>query len=486
MAQNVVNIKAHTLHFCYDEDDNCALTTLINDVRFHITIDPKELQKSREKPLYYEYLDKISALREADEREEEQAEKQQARVPRSKAKSKSKGRKGSENSDGKDSGVDIASDGADDEYIEDEDEEAGQDADQDSASAGMELRNWILGAFAEVAKTCAPPNREPEESTIDEWYHGPTYFYSMQVANGELLPELLETTPELEEKIEALVPRMKMPKYIQNYKLPWLNAKDLTVQSEVSMPPPAHPGQVVHKETGDIYFFKPVVAEQPDSVKREINILRKLEKLDLDIKFPHLLGFVSFGTSKREAMGMLLQNIRYPTPLTKLLRSSVDADARAEWSRKSEKYIKALHDNGIIWGDAKADNFMVDADSELWIIDFGGSYTEGWVDPEISETVEGDDMGLEKIQAALEDPDKNTVDPGLADEDEGAEEEKISEGSSVVRETASTLFVTEKSAGEEITRSEKRKRAEEEVEEGPVDEEDDSTRKRRKSDTPAS
>jgi serine/threonine protein kinase len=227
-------------------------------------------------------------------------------------------------------------------------------------------------------------------------------------------------------------------------------------------------------------------------VKREIQILRKIEKLDLDIKFPHLRGFVALGNSKTEVMGLLLENIDAPTPLTKLLKSSVDAEKRRVWSEKSAAYVSLLHDNGIIWGDAKADNFMVDANDELWIIDFGGSYTEGWVDPEISETLEGDDMGLEKIQAALEDPDKNTVNLGLVDEEEdeeAVEEEVVSEqSSSSVKETASTLFVTEKSAGEEVTRTEKRKRAVDEVESevgvdgnDAADDEDEHADKRRKS-----
>ena len=457
MTEQVTKTKAHTLHFSYDDEDNSALTTLINDVRFHITVKPEELQKSREKPLYYEYLDKISALREAEEREEDRAEELQAKVRNNKKDGKKR-----EGSAGKDSGVDVSGD--DDGYVEEEeDEETGEDSDQDSASAGVELRNWILSGLADITNESAPPNREPEESTLYEWYHGPTYFYDMQIANGALSPQLLETTPELESKIKNLVPRMKLPKYMQDYTLPWLNANDLTVQSEVSQPPPAHPGQVLHKETGAVYFFKPVVAEQPDSVKRELQILRKLEKLDLDIKFPHLLGFVSWENSKTEVMGMLLENIEAPTPLTKLLKASVDEEKRAEWSAKSERYVKALHDHDIIWGDAKADNFMVDAAEELWIIDFGGSYTEGWVDAEISETLEGDEMGLEKIQAALEDPDRNTVELGLVDDED--EEDGTEAGvMDSVKETASTLFVTEKGEGEEVTKSEKRKRAVDEVE----------------------
>ncbi|CAO2652235.1 Nn.00g005180.m01.CDS01 [Neocucurbitaria sp. VM-36] len=429
MARSSEAHTTHTLDFFYDDEDSCALTVLVNDVRFHIIVGAKDLQKSREKPLYYEYLDKISALREAEQREEERTEKAQAQ-----AKTSDNKHKGREGSNDKDSGVDMAAD----------DEEDGEDEDQDSGSAGVELRNWILSAFADVTAKWAPPDREPEESTLYDWYHGPTYFYGLQIQSGKLSPELLETTDELNQRIEKIVPRMKLPKYICNMDIPWLDAKDLTVQSEISIPEPAHPGRVIHNETGDTYFFKPVDASQPGPTKREIQILQRLANLDLDIKVPKILGFVSFENSKTEAMGILLSNIDFPTPLTKLLQSSVPASKRSAWRQKSQEYISLLHKHDIIWGDAKADNFMVDANDELWIIDFGGSYTEGWVDPELSETKEGDKMGLEKIQNALEDPDKNTFDP-IGSAEVGA------------RETASSLFVTERK-----DKGHKRKRNEDE------------------------
>ena len=116
--------------------------------------------------------------------------------------------------------------------------------------------------------------------------------------------------------------------------LPWINANNLTVQSEVGLLEPAHPGQVIDKD-GNMYFFKPVVADQPGPVKREISILHKLGKADLDIKVPRLLGFVAFSSSKTEIMGYLLTPIASPKPLTKLLKSSVPASKRAEWSSKS-------------------------------------------------------------------------------------------------------------------------------------------------------
>lgn len=53
--------------------------------------------------------------------------------------------------------------------------------------------------------------------------------------------------------------------------------------------------------------------------------------------------------------------------------------------------------SGIIWGDAKPDNVLIDSNQDAWVVDFGGGYTEGWVPKQLAETMEGDRHGLEKI-----------------------------------------------------------------------------------------
>lgn len=469
MAQSTQHEKVYMLDYTYNEQDRSDLTVLINDVRFHIVVDPKDLQKSSDTPLYYEYLDKISALQEAEEREELLSKKTKERVQSQTTSSKQ--------GYSSDSGVDVTADNNDKEdykkegELSESDGESGEDADQDSISAGVELRNWILSAFEGVAAECAPPNREPIESTIYEWYHGPTYFYQIIIKSGELKPELIKSSSNLDARIESLTPRLRLPKKAQRYNLPWIPANDLIVQSEVALPEPAHPGRVADKNTGDIYFFKPVVPTEPGTVEREIQILRQIEQLDLDIKVPRLCGFVSLENNKTEAMGFLLSNIEGPKPLTQLLKKSVSKEKRKSWSKKAESYVKLLHDNNIIWGDAKADNFIVDDQDELWIIDFGGSYTDGWVDPELQETEEGDNMGLEKVQKALEDPERNTFDPDdkTADAAGGTGNTRISTDGSV-RETASSLFVTEKRTDHDAKR---KRKSDEEKEDG------DTKRKRK-------
>jgi len=54
------------------------------------------------------------------------------------------------------------------------------------------------------------------------------------------------------------------------------------------------------------------------------------------------------------------------------------------------------------WGDAKPENIFING-GELVIIDFGGEYTDGWVDENKAGTVDGDNQGKAKIFSWLDD-----------------------------------------------------------------------------------
>ncbi|KAJ4987909.1 protein kinase-like domain-containing protein [Stagonosporopsis vannaccii] len=448
MAREDSKDTIHILHLSYDNDDRSALTLLANDVRFHITADPKELQKGSDKTLYYEYLDKVTGLRDAEQREHDAAHRKSSPTN----EKQKKGVKRQSKSEDNDSAVDVTADN---------DDENSEDVDQDSASAQVELRRWMLNGMLDTIATHAPPDRSPEPATLHDWYHGPTYFYSLNVAGAKLAAEQVEENKELSQRIERLVPHMKIPQYIQKMDVPWFDASKLTVRSEVEFPEPAHPGKVID-EDGAVFFFKPVVRGEPGPAKREISVLQKIASLALDIKAPRLEGFVGFEDHDDEIMGFLLSHIEAPVPLTELLKESVAQEKRDEWSRKSQEYVDTLHKHDIVWGDAKADNFMVDAEDELWIIDFGGSYTEGWVDPELAETLEGDEQGVERVRDALESPEEG--DEEYRDE---MERRGTPDPSATVKETASSLFVTE-------AQGRKRSHAEDDG-----DEEDSSSKRRR-------
>ncbi|PGH12999.1 hypothetical protein AJ80_06483 [Polytolypa hystricis UAMH7299] len=63
--------------------------------------------------------------------------------------------------------------------------------------------------------------------------------------------------------------------------------------------------------------------------------------------------------------------------------------------------VDELHQHGIVWRDVKADNVLVDMKGNLWIIDFGASYTHGWVDKSLAETVQRNLQGLPRIMDFL-------------------------------------------------------------------------------------
>lgn len=49
---------------------------------------------------------------------------------------------------------------------------------------------------------------------------------------------------------------------------------------------------------------------------------------------------------------------------------------------------------------------ITDEDDNVWIIDFGGGYTEDWIEPEDMETKRGDLAGLKRFKKYLSDTDR--------------------------------------------------------------------------------
>ncbi|KAI1736020.1 hypothetical protein F4680DRAFT_433940 [Xylaria scruposa] len=76
-------------------------------------------------------------------------------------------------------------------------------------------------------------------------------------------------------------------------------------------------------------------------------------------------------------------------------------EERTRWSRQIRESVQTLHAAGVVWGDAKTDNVLIGKDGNAYLIDFGGSYTQGWVDKDKMETVEGDLQGLKRIEEWL-------------------------------------------------------------------------------------
>lgn len=79
------------------------------------------------------------------------------------------------------------------------------------------------------------------------------------------------------------------------------------------------------------------------------------------------------------------------------MRRVSSLSTRQYWAAEIGETLSYLHEAGIVWGDAKAANILIDVRDDPWIIDFGGSYTPGWGEKDIAGTVEGDKQGLSRI-----------------------------------------------------------------------------------------
>lgn len=77
------------------------------------------------------------------------------------------------------------------------------------------------------------------------------------------------------------------------------------------------------------------------------------------------------------------------------------SQVRQKWVDQISNTLKQLHSRNIVWGDAKAENALIDANGDAYLIDFGGGYTEGMVEKEMCNSIEGGLQGLESIKRFL-------------------------------------------------------------------------------------
>lgn len=81
--------------------------------------------------------------------------------------------------------------------------------------------------------------------------------------------------------------------------------------------------------------------------------------------------------------------------------------------------VQILHSEGFIWGDVSPNNMIIDEDENVWITDFGGGYTHGWIEPEDMETMKGDLEGLKMLKEYLSDVEPLEDASGCQETEEG-------------------------------------------------------------------
>ncbi|OAA50880.1 Protein kinase-like domain protein [Beauveria brongniartii RCEF 3172] len=144
-----------------------------------------------------------------------------------------------------------------------------------------------------------------------------------------------------------------------------------------------------------------------DELKREMAALVTIrdteDRVKIKIATPRLLGYVAHAETG-VIIGFLrewVESSRLGATLDSIYMGNIDLDTRQKWADQIEETMSDLHDIGLFWGDCKPANIIVDEKQKLWLIDLGGSFTQLWVDKELTGTLEGDNQGLLNIQKFL-------------------------------------------------------------------------------------
>ncbi len=142
-----------------------------------------------------------------------------------------------------------------------------------------------------------------------------------------------------------------------------------------------------------------------ENLEHELLILRKIEQSRpssaMPIRIPRLLGLVKHA-EKGHIIGMLCEWI---PPAARSLKDidirTTSRATRVKWAMQIRQTVDQLHKLGLVWGDAKPRNMVIGEDGNAWLVDFGGGWTNGWVDQELVDTVEGDEQAVGKIMSLL-------------------------------------------------------------------------------------
>ncbi|PYI33499.1 hypothetical protein BP00DRAFT_444517 [Aspergillus indologenus CBS 114.80] len=143
-----------------------------------------------------------------------------------------------------------------------------------------------------------------------------------------------------------------------------------------------------------------------ESLQREISMLRKMKQCNQkgrSLRVPKLEGIIGIGT---QYPGILMTYIPSPASLASLMTAGNEGEVsiaeRQKWYNQIADAVHALHRHGLVWGDVKAANVVIDGvHRDAWLVDFGGGRTVGWVDSSVSGTEAGDLLGLSKMRKFL-------------------------------------------------------------------------------------
>ncbi|KAE8147274.1 hypothetical protein BDV25DRAFT_132229 [Aspergillus avenaceus] len=267
-------------------------------------------------------------------------------------------------------------------------------SDDDLADAAEEdLRHWAISPFLPFLDGI-PPSLDRTPLTLHEYRHPDTYRLLLCVENEKREP-----------RFDYRVPGQLRPEGVDVGDFIFCSGWGIYSPEDIEIKTPSRdkglasvPSRVCVGDT--VCFFKPVEYTDKRATLREMTIYKKLETggISSRVRVPRLIGLVLHENGDL-VIGLLLTLVEcnYKS-LECVVRPETPSALRMKWDAQVTDAVSCLHEAGIIWGDVKAANALIDDCGDAWVVDFGGGYTRGWVSKENMETVKGDLEGLSRIK----------------------------------------------------------------------------------------
>ncbi|KAK2613274.1 hypothetical protein N8I77_000196 [Diaporthe amygdali] len=251
---------------------------------------------------------------------------------------------------------------------------------------------WAIRPFFPLLEEIAPPPSDAATITLQQFFSGEYFEAGLKAVDDILHPGVIHVRDNMDNVVGNAGTLWKTT-------CPTFQAREVEVLSN-------DPTYILIDEPTNVrvqgkeLFFK-AFQDPDDSIgAHEVLTLEKISNASFnpqEMRTSRLYGIVE--DEKSHVIGLLLHYIQVDDTLyDKVIGlGPFGSYVKDRWKRQVMGTVEALHRAGIVWGDAKASNVLVDTAADAWVVDFEGGQTEGWVGRDKAGTIEGDLQGLRAI-----------------------------------------------------------------------------------------
>ncbi|RDL41820.1 uncharacterized protein BP5553_01799 [Venustampulla echinocandica] len=229
-----------------------------------------------------------------------------------------------------------------------------------------DIYDWAVKPCLSLFKELSPePKQQTAKISLYDYYHAETFYYHLHAANDKL-------TPVTNPKGESFLP-------------PAVELAPDVFHPALSFPRQSRDPRQSEWERSQM-LFKPYSNGDTNGATREVASYRKTTESNLtpDVRICRLDGVVKDEWDR--LMGLLLNYIDCDHVTLACAPDEETPDSlKQKWVNQIKETLAQLHDEGLVWGDAKPENVLITE----------GDGSVG--DKEKAGTVEGDLQGPENI-----------------------------------------------------------------------------------------